>query len=136
MSNAMYDKGREAFGNGAINWVADTIKAVLIDLAAYTPNLATDQFLSVVPGGALIGAAVTLASKTNVAGVCGAADISFTGLSSAPTIEALLIYKDTGSPASSPLIALIDTATGLPVAAGATQVDVHWATGANKIFKL
>jgi hypothetical protein len=79
---------------------------------------------------------VTLASKTVAAGVFDAADISFTGLSSAPTIEALVIYKDTGADATSNLIAYIDTATGLPVAAAATQVDVTWDNGANKIFKL
>jgi hypothetical protein len=136
MANGLYDKGREAFGNAGVNWGSDTIKCILVDTGAYTPNLATDQFLNIIAGGAIIGTAVTLASKTNTAGVMDAADISFTGLSSAPTIEALVIYKDTGSSATSPLIAYIDTATGLPVAALATQVDVTWDNGANKIFKL
>lgn len=136
MANALYDKGREAFGNAGINWGSDTIKCILIDTAAYTANLATDQFLSTIAGGAIIGTAQTLASKTNTAGVMDAADISFTGLVAAPTIEALVIYKDTGSSATSNLIAYIDTATGLPVAALATQADVTWDNGANKIFKL
>jgi hypothetical protein len=136
MANALYDKGREAFGNAAINWGSDTIKCILVDTASYTVNLATDQFLSIIPGGAIIGTPVTLASKTNTAGVMDAADISFTGLSSAPTLEALVIYKDTGSSATSLLITYIDSATGLPVAALATQVDVAWDNGANKIFKL
>lgn len=136
MANALYNKGREAFGNAGINWGSDTIKCILIDTAAYTANLATDQFLSTIAGGAIIGTAQTLASKTNTAGVMDAADISFTGLVAAPTIEAIVIYKDTGSSATSNLIAYIDTATGLPVAALATQVDVTWDNGANKIFKL
>lgn len=136
MANALYDKGREAFLTGAINASTDTIKAILIDTASYTVNLSTDQFLSTIAGGAIIGTAVTLASKTVAAGVFDAADISFTGLVAAPTIEAIVIYKDTGSSATSNLIAYIDTATGLPVAALATQVDVAWDNGANKIFKL
>lgn len=136
MSNALYDKGRESFLTGGINASSDTIKAILIDIAAYTVNLATDQFLSTISGSAIIGSAVTLASKTVAAGVFDAADISFTGLVAAPTIEAIVIYKDTGSSATSNLIAYIDTATGLPVAALATQVDVTWDNGANKIFKL
>jgi hypothetical protein len=136
MANGLYDTGRAAFGNAGINWGSDTIKCILVDTGAYTPNLATDDFLSDIAGGARIGTAVTLASKTNTAGVLDAADISFTGLSGAPTIEALVIYKDTGVEATSQLIAYIDTATGLPVAAAATQVDVTWDNGANKIFKL
>lgn len=136
MSNALYDKGRESFLTGGINASSDTIKAILIDTAVYTVNLATDQFLSTISGSAIIGSAVTLASKTVAAGVFDAADISFTGLVAAPTIEAIVIYKDTGSSATSNLIAYIDTATGLPVAALATQVDVTWDNGANKIFKL
>lgn len=134
--SAMYGKGREAFGNGEIDWLADTIKASLIDLGEYTPDIDVDEFFDDIPGTAVIGTAVTLGSKTNVLGVLDAADVSFTGLSSAPTLEAIAIWKDTGVPGTSRLIALIDTATGLPVAAGATQVDVAWSNGANRIMKI
>lgn len=136
MANALYGKGREAFLNADIDWSADTIKAILIDTSAYTVDIDVHDFLNDVAGGAIIGTAVTLASKTATLGVADAADISFTGLVGAPTIEALIIYKDTGVSSTSPLIAYIDTATGLPVAAGATQVDVAFDNGANKIFKL
>jgi hypothetical protein len=136
MANGLYDKGREGFLGGDIDWDTDTIKAILVDTASYTVNLGTDDNLDDIAGGARVGTAVTLGSKTIVAGVADAADISFTGLSSAPTIEALVIYQDTGVESTSRLIAYIDTATGLPVAAGATQVDVTWDSGANKIFKL
>lgn len=136
MANALYGKGREAFGNAGINWGSDTIKAILVDTGAYTVIIDVHDNLDDIPGGARIGTAVTLASKSNTLGVMDAADLSFTGLSSAPTIEALVIYKDTGVESTSTLIAYIDTATGLPVSAGATQVDVTWDNGANKIFKL
>lgn len=136
MSNAMYGKGREAFANAQINWGTDTIKAVLVDTAAYTVAIDTHEFLSDIPVGARVGTAATLASKANVLGVLDAADIIYTGLTSAPSIEALVIYKDTGAEGTSRLIAYIDTGTGLPVAAGATQVDIAWDNGANKIMKL
>lgn len=136
MANALYGKGREAFANGGINWTADTIKAILVDTALYTVAIDTHQYLSDVAAGARVGSAVALATPTNTLGVCDAADISFTGLTSAPTIEALVLYKDTGVESTSALIAYIDTATGLPVAANATQVDVTWDNGVNKIFKL
>ena len=136
MANGLYDAGRAGFLGATIDWDTDTIKAILVDTATYTVNLATHANLSDIPAGARVGTAVTLASKTVTAGVADAADISFTGLSAAPTIEALAIYKDTGVETTSTLIAYIDTATGLPVAAGATQVDVLFDNGANKIFKL
>lgn len=136
MASGLYDKGREGFLDGSIDWDTDTIQVILVDTGAYTVNLATHANLSDVPGGARVGSAVTLASKTVTAGVADAADVSFTGLSSAPSIEAVVIYKSTGVDATSRLIAYIDSATGLPVAAGATQVDVAWDNGANKIFKL
>lgn len=136
MANALYGLGRQAFLDGDIDWSADTIKAILVDTAAYTVAIDTHDNLDDVAGGARIGTAVTLASKTSTLGVADAADISFTSLVAAPTIEALIIYKDTGVESTSKLIAYIDTATGLPVAAGATQVDVTFDSGANKIFKL
>lgn len=136
MANALYDAGREGFLGGDVDWDADTIQAILVDTALYTVNLATHDFLDDVPVGARVGSPVTLTSKTKAAGVADAADISFTGLSSAPSIEALVLFKSTGTESTSRLIAYIDSATGLPVSAGATQVDVSWDNGANKIFKL
>lgn len=136
MANALYGKGREAFLNGGINWASDTIKAILVDTASYTVSIDVHDNLDDVPAGARVGTAVTLASKTSTLGVADCADFSFTGLSSAPTIEALVVFKDTGVETTSTLIAYIDTATGLPVAAGATQVDVTVDSGANKLFKL
>ena len=136
MANAMYGKGREAFGNGSINWASDDIRAILIDTSAYTVNIDVHQYLSDIPGGARVGTAVALAGKTNTLGVMDCNDFSFTGLTSAPSIEALVVYKHTGTESTSPLLLYIDTATGLPVAAGATQCDVTVDNGANKLFKL
>lgn len=135
MANALYGKGREKFLNADIDWSVDTIKVALVDTASYTVAIDTDEFYSTV-SAAVVGTPQTLASKTATLGVADAADISFTGLVGAPSIEALVIYKDTGVDATSPLIAYIDTASGLPVTSGATQVDVAWDNGANKIFKL
>ncbi len=136
MPNALYDLGREGFLGAEIDWDADTIQAILVDTALYTVNLATHDNLDDIPAGARVGSPVTLTSKTKAAGVADAADISFTGLSSAPSIEALVLFKSTGTESTSRLIAYIDTATGLPVSAGATQADVTWDNGPNRIFKL
>lgn len=118
-----------------MNLASGTVRAILVDTSAYTYS-AAHQFLSSVAAGARVGSAVTLASKTLTDGVFDAADVSFTGLTAPPSIEAIVLYVDTGSEATSPLIAYIDTATGLPTSAGASQVDVAWSNGANRIFAL
>lgn len=135
MANALYDKGREKFLTGAINWSSDSIKAVLVDAADYTVNLSTHEFLSDITAGGRVATSAAFSSKTTTAGVADAADITFTAVSGDPS-EALVIYKDTGSAATSPLIAYLDTATGLPVTPNGGDITVTWDNGSNKIFKL
>jgi hypothetical protein len=133
--NALYDKAREAFLLGDIDWVADDIRAILVDLNDYTPNLATHDFLDDVPAGARVAVSGALASKTATNGVADAADLTFTAVTGDES-EALLLYVHTGVDATSRLIALIDTATGLPVTPNGGDITVEWDSGANKIFKL
>jgi hypothetical protein len=135
MANALYDKGREAFLNAGVNWTSDNIKTVLVDTGAYTVNLSTHQFLSDVASGARIATSANLGTKTTTAGVADAADVTFSAVTGVQS-EALVIYKDTGSAATSPLIAYIDTATGLPVTPNGADITVTWDNGSNRIFKL
>jgi len=135
MANALYDKGREKFLTGAVSWSSDNIKCVLVDAADYTVNLSTHEFLSDVASGGRVATSANLASKTTTAGVADAADVTFSAVTGDQS-EALVIYKDTGSAATSPLIAYIDTATGLPVTPNGADITVTWDNGSNKIFKL
>lgn len=135
MANALYDTGRAAFLGADVDWLADNIKAVLVDTGAYTVNLSTHAFLSDIPGGARIATSGNLAGKTATAGVADANDVTFTAVSGA-TVEAIVLYKDTGVAATSQLICYIDTATGLPVTPNGGDITVTWDNGANKIFKL
>lgn len=134
MANALYDKGREAFLSGSINMASDTIKAALIDTGTYTVNLATHDFWDDVSAG-VVGTPVTLGSKTVTAGVFDAADSTFATVTGA-SVEAIVLYKDTGTPSTSPLIAYIDTGTGLPVTPNGGDILITWDNGASKIFKL
>jgi hypothetical protein len=135
MANALYDNGRESFLRGEISWNTDDIKAILVDTALYTVNLDTDQFLDDIPGGAIVATSANLASKTTTDGVADAADVTFPTVSGA-TVEAVVLYQDTGVAATSRLIAYIDTATGLPVTPNGGDITVQWSAGANRIFRL
>ncbi|PKQ59716.1 hypothetical protein B5566_02400 [Mycobacterium sp. MHSD3] len=135
MADALYDKGREGFATAEIDWVDDTIKAVLVDTGAYTASMSSDQFLSDIPSGARIAISPAFTSKTATAGVCDAADITFATVSGV-SVEVLVIFKDTGTASTSRLIAKIDSATGLPVTPNGGDINIVWSDGANKIFKL
>lgn len=135
MANALYDKGREAFLNGDIDWLNDDIRVILIDAADYTVDLAADDFLDDVAVAARVATSGSLASKTSTDGVADAADVTFS-LVTGDEAEALVLYKHTGDETTSNLIAYIDTATGLPVTPNGGDITVQWDNGANKIFKL
>ena len=135
MANALYDTGRDAFLNGNIDWVADDIRGILIDIALYTVNLVTDDFLDDIPSGAREGTITALGGKSSTIGIADANDLTFVTVSGA-TIEALVLYRHTGVESTSQLIAYIDTATGLPVTPGGGDIIIAWDNGTNKIFKL
>ncbi len=139
MANALYDKGRQKFLEGNIDWINDTIKVALIDGNDYTEDLANDEFFSDIDasftGPPVVSAGVALGSKTATDGVADAEDVTF-ALVSGDQSEILVIYKEVTTPADSPLIAFIDTATGLPVTPNSGDIIVQWSDGANKIFKL
>ncbi len=133
MANALYDKGREKFLTGAINASADTLKCALIK-DTYAPTLGSDEFFSTLSSH-VVGTPQTLTSKTVTGGVLDAADVTFSAVPTA-AVKYCAIYKDTGSAATSPLIALFDTAVGLPVSTNGGDIIIAWDNGANKIFKL
>lgn len=136
MANALYDKGRQAFLEGGIAYLTDTIKIALVK-NTYTPNIATHQFYSdITPGSNVIGTPQMFASKTSTNGVADAADVTFTAVTTGSTVSYLVIYRDTGVAGTSPLIALIDSATGLPVSTNGSDINVVFDSGSNKIFKL
>ena len=135
MANALYDKARESFLKGEIAWDANAIRAVLIDTAIYSVDLAVHQNYSDLSG--VVGTeSPVFASKTTAAGVADAADITFSSVPGPTTIEAIVIFKDTGLPSTDKLIAYIDTATGLPITSTGSDIIVAWDAGANRIFKL
>lgn len=136
MANGLYDAARAAFLNGDIDWTNDDIRAILIDTASYTVNLSTHDFLDDIPGGARVATSSALSGKTSTAGVADANDVTFSAVSGA-TVEAVVIYKHTGTESTSNLIAYMDTGmTGLPVTPNGGDITVQWANTTNRIFKL
>lgn len=135
MANTLYDFARQRFLEAQINWMTDVVKVILVDTGAYTPQTAVHQYLSDIPTSARIAGPVTMTGKATTGGAADASDVTFTAVNGT-SIEAIIIYVDTGTESTSPLIAFIDTATGLPITPNGGDIIVTWDNGTNKIFKV
>ncbi len=134
MANALYPKWKEQLLQFTANnnLSAGTVKVALIDTGTYTYNSA-DQFWSSA-SSASVGTPQTIGSKTFTNGTFDGADVTFTAVTG-NSVEALILFIDTGSSATSPLVAYIDTSvTGLPVTPNGGDITITW--NASGIFAL
>ena len=136
MANALYAKGKEKLlsSTNAISLDTDTIRVALVR-NDYAQNLATDEFYTSISAHVL-GTPQTLANKTITNGVFDADDVTWTAVTAGSTSEGVVIYKDTGTPSTSPLLAYIDVITGFPLATNGGNITVQWDNGAFRIFSL
>jgi hypothetical protein len=135
VANALYDRGRQGFLAGEIDWDANDIRIILIDEADDTIDLAVDEDLADRASAARVATSSAMGSKTTTAGVADAADVTLTSVTG-DVSESIDIYQHTGTEATSLMIANIDTATGLPVTPNGGNITVQWDSGSNRIFKL
>lgn len=132
MASAVYTSAKKAFLDADIDLLVDTIRAVLIDTGTYTFSAAHDFYNDL--SGVVGTESGALASKTTTGGTFDAADITFTAVTG-NTVEAIVIFKDTGNVATDALIAYIDSASsGLPVTPNGGDINIVW--NASGIFSL
>ena len=136
MANFIYGKAKESLLNGQFNISSDSLKVLLVT-ESYVPNQNTDQFVSNISGSYIKERTSSLTNVTNILGVIDADNIlvsSYTG----SAFKALVIYKDSGTDATSRLLAYIDTATGIPFLGinATTDITINWSNGSNKIISL
>lgn len=109
-----------------------TLKATIVDTADYTYSAGHD-FIADVPAIARVSTA-SLTGITTTGGVLDATDTVFT----APTgdiSEALVLWVDTGTEATSPYLTFWDTGvTGFPLTPSGLNVTAQW--NASGIFAL
>lgn len=133
MANAIYPKFKEALLDGLSNIDINdgTVKAALIDTGTYTYSAAHDFYDDL---SGVVGTPQTIGNTTVTNGLFDGDDVTFTGVSGA-SVEAVVLYLDTGTPATSRLIAFIDTGvTGLPVTPNGGNISIAW--NASGIFQL
>lgn len=133
MANALFPRWKQSLLQFTANnnLSAGTVKVALVT-AGYTYS-STDQFYSSV-SASVVGTPQTIGTKTFTNGVFDGSDVTFTAVSGSQVVS-LVIYIDTGSAATSPLVAFIDTGvTNLPVTPNGGDIAITW--GVSGIFSL
>lgn len=131
MANGLFVSYRNLVLGAGLNLSSLTIKAMFVDNADDTAALATDDFIDDIASAARVPAIAScpsLGSKTAgtvAAGVFDAANTTFTALSGDAS-EQLILFEDSGTESTSDLIAMWDTATGLPLTPNGGDVTVAW----------
>lgn len=134
MANAIYPKYKEALLGGLSNIDIDggTVKAALIDTGTTAYSAAHDFHNDI--SSAIVGTPQAIANTTVTSGLFDGDDVVFTAVSGA-SVEAIIIYIDTGVTGTSRLVAYIDTGvTGLPVTPNGGNINITW--NASGIFQL
>jgi hypothetical protein len=135
MANDLYPSARSAFLAGTLAWTGGTVTVALLD-ASYTYSAAHDMandLTGVLATEALTGRTIL------TGGVADGDDISVSGVGIGDIVERIVIYKDTGTPSTSALIAFMDTnddSTPIYRVGDGAAIGVPWSSGADRIFRL
>jgi hypothetical protein len=136
MANVQYPLGRSAVLRGEVDWESDTFKVALLD-NGYTWN-AAHEFLTDLAGAVL--AEATLTGCTVLPdGIADADDSSVSGLNAPDVATSVVIYKDTGVPGTSRLIAYLnenDDTTLINRVGDGTPVAIAWSASATRVFRI
>lgn len=122
MASALYPSFKELLLGGGISLTADDIRAIVVDSADYTYSAAHDM-LDDVPSVARVAVSGSLGSKTVTGGVFDAADVTLPAVTG-DSVEAVVLYKHTGTEATSPLICYIDGVSATP---NGGDLTIQWA---------
>lgn len=141
MANFVYNYGKYVLANGSVNLLTDNIALMLVSntytgaVANANSNLVSEITSYEITTGTVSGyARQVLATKTvteddtNGFSYFNAANVTFTGLGTGNTVGGAVLIKDTGSNATSSLIAFYDI-TDTPTNGG--DITIQWAAAAS-----
>lgn len=133
MANAIYPIYKQAILDALSDSDLNdgTVKVALIDTGTYTYSAAHDFYDDL---SGVVGTPQTIANTTVTTGLFDGDNVTFTAVTG-NSVEALVIYIDTGVTTTSRLVAYIDTSvTGLPVTPNGGDITITW--NASGIFQL
>lgn len=125
--------------DGSFDWGGNVIKVALVT-STYVPNIDTHQFFSDITdevvgtgytaGGKQLTTPVISVDTTNDIAKYDADDVTWT--TSTITARGAVVYKDTGTPSTSPLVAYIDFGSDKSSTSGDFNLQWH----VNGIFQI
>lgn len=127
MASSIYPKGKEGLLKADIDLEGGTVKAALVDTGTYTYSAAHDFYNDV---SGVVGTPQTIANKTFTNGLFDGDNVTYTAVSG-NSVEAIIVYVDSGVAGTSPLVAYID---GISVTPNGGDITVAW--NASGIFQL
>ncbi len=132
MANAVYNSYKDDMIEANVVYLTDTIKLALVT-SSYTVDIDSHNFFDDITnevagtgytaGGATLGSKTSTQDNTNNRGVMDAADVTFS--SSTITARAAILYKDTGTPGTSPLMGYIDFAADKSSSSSDFTIQFH-----------
>jgi len=136
VANLLYSKAKEALLNGDIHFETDQIKILFVD-STYSPSISSDEFVSNIPSSSIKHRSNPLVNVTTDLGVLDADDIAIPDYPG-NAFKALVLYKNTGTDATSRIIAYIEDSVGLPFSGSSSQfpISIIWNNDNNKIIAL
>ncbi len=127
MTDVLYPLGKEKILAGDVHFDTDTIKIVPVNTTTDYTYSAAHEFIDDVT--TYTGAtAQTLANKTITTGTFDdTVGVTFSSLAidGSKDVEAFVIYLDTGTPATSPLLVFYDSFTAITPNGTNLDVDAH-----------
>lgn len=110
----VYAAARQMAAAAGLGWVAAPVNMMLVS-ASYAPNSLTDQFVSVIPAGAILLRDIALSSLgVTAAGVCFGTIPPLNAELFVPQVRGMVLYYKQGSDAGSQLIYYTSTGPGFP----------------------
>lgn len=136
----VYALAKMAFIKGQLAWANDgagTLKIQPVDTSYVVSD--AHEFLTDIPDATKVGSPVILATPTvtNTTGNTVAVDTDDAYWSVIPVgdeIKGFIIYKDTGTPATSRVIYYGDTGTGIPFIPSGAEYTLEFSNGVHRIF--
>ena len=125
-----YGKAKRDHLKKLLGWDTDEMRPLLVT-AAYTPNKNVDEFMSDIPGGALVtgGLGDALTSKAvSDAGVISAANGYVSAVPAGQFPRLIVIVQYTGVAATSRLICYNNEGIPLPIETDGSDVHLRWPT--------
>lgn len=132
MADGLYVTYKNLILQAGLNLSTLNLRFALVDLADYSENLTTDDFMADVDvAGAVEGETGNLASKAFSGANFDAADPVFSSISG-DQCEALVLFRQTGTRATENVIAFFDSITAITPNGG----DINVTLNASGIFTL